>query len=141
MHKASRAVVCLALENSIGTIVIGSSVGWKQDVSLGKKTNQNFVGIPYRRLTDMIRYKAALAGIRVIEVEEAYTSGTSWLDGEAPEKANYDSRRRLYRGLFRSNSGILINADVNAAYQIMKKAGYGEKCRREVQKVHRMKVA
>ncbi|NFO25285.1 transposase, partial [Clostridium botulinum] len=29
--------------------------------------------------------------------------------------------RRVYRGVFVSNNGIKINADVNGAYQIMRK--------------------
>ena len=53
--------------------------------------------------------------------EESYTSGTSFLDGEKPVRANYDKRRRVHRGLFVSNNGIKINADVNGAYQIMRK--------------------
>ena len=36
-------------------------------------------------------------------------------------KENYDKSRRIKRGLFKSNKGILINADVNGAYQIIKK--------------------
>ena len=125
MHKASRTVIRTALENGIGTIVIGKNSGWKQEVSMGNRTNQNFVGIPYYRLIEMIRYKAVLAGIRVVVTEESYTSGTSYLDEEQPIKKNYDKSRRIHRGLFRSSKGILINADVNAAYQIMKKAGLG----------------
>ena len=36
-------------------------------------------------------------------------------------KANYKKSRRVKRGLFISNNGIKINADVNGAYQIIKK--------------------
>ena len=61
-------------------------------------------------------------GIRVILTEESYTSGTSFLDGESPIKENYNKFRRVHRGLFKSNKGKLINADLNGAYQIMKKA-------------------
>ena len=53
--------------------------------------------------------------------EEAYTSGTSFLDKEQPIKENYNKERRVYRGLFIANNGKTINADVNGAYQIMKK--------------------
>ena len=59
--------------------------------------------------------------VRKIITEESYTSGTSFLDGESPTKEVYDKKRRIHRGLFRSIQGILINADVNAGYQIMKK--------------------
>ena len=121
LHKISKFIVDTALENKITTIVIGNNKEWKQSISLGKRTNQSFVSIPHRRLIEKIVYKSQTLGIRVILTEESYTSGTSFLDGELPIKANYDKTRRKYRGLFISNRGVLINADVNAAYQIMKK--------------------
>ena len=69
----------------------------------------------------MVQYKAQNVGINVIITEESYTSGTSFLDNEVPIKSNYNKNRRIHRGLFISNKGIKINADVNGAYQIMKK--------------------
>ena len=121
LHKISRFIVDTAISNQITTIVIGNNQGWKQSVSLGRKTNQSFVTIPHQKLIEKICYKAKLHGIRVIITEESYTSGTSFLDGESPTKDMYDKKRRIHRGLFRSNQGISINADVNAGYQIMKK--------------------
>ena len=64
-----------------------------------------------------------MVGIKVNVVRESYTSGTSYLDGEYPDKVSYDNTRRIKRGLFRSNDGTLINADINAAYQIIKTTG------------------
>ena len=121
LHKISRFIVNIALENNITTIAIGNNKNWKQSSSLGKQTNQSFVTIPHRKLIKQIVYKAQLQGIRVICTEESYTSGTSFLDGELPVKEFYDKKRRIHRGLFRSNQGVFINADVNAGYQIMKK--------------------
>ena len=43
------------------------------------------------------------------------------MDNEQPVKENYNKSRGKERGLFISNRGIKINADVNGAYQIMKK--------------------
>ena len=120
MHKASRKIVDMAISSGVGLIVIGSNHGWKQEVHMGNITNQNFVSIPYKTLTDMIAYKARLEGIEVKTVRESYTSGTSYLDGEKPAREYYDKARRVKRGLFKSNSGIMINADVNAAYQMIK---------------------
>ncbi|MBQ2153240.1 MAG: transposase, partial [Clostridia bacterium] len=60
-------------------------------------------------------------GITVILTEESYTSGTSFIDDEQPVKEKYNKARRIKRGLFKSNNGVLINADLNGAYQIMKK--------------------
>ena len=121
LHKISKFIVATALSNNIHTIVIGNNKNWKQSISLGKRTNQSFVNIPHRKLIEKIIYKARNAGINVILTEESYTSGTSFLDGELPTKEFYNKDRRIHRGLFVSNQGIRINADVNAAYQIMKK--------------------
>ena len=141
LHKASRKIVQLAEAANTGLIVIGANKGWKQKVNLGNRTNQNFVAIPYKTLIDMIRYKAALKGIEVKVVEEGYTSGTSYLDGEFPEAASYDRKRRIKRGLFKSNSGTCINADVNAAYQMMKLAGVCNLQIKAGEKVTRIKAA
>ena len=43
------------------------------------------------------------------------------LDEEEPIKENYNKKRRIHRGLFRSDKGEYINADANGAYQILKK--------------------
>ena len=121
MHKASKYLVDYALDNNFNTIVIGNNKGWKQESSMSKRVNQSFVGIPHMRFIQMVQYKAQNIGLNVILTEESYTSGTSFLDNEEPIKANYNKSRRVQRGLFVSNNAIKINADVNGAYQIMKK--------------------
>ena len=141
LHKASRKVVQAALEADAGLILIGRNVGWKQNAALGKRTNQTFVFIPHHTLIDMIAYKAAMAGIAVRVTEESYTSGTSYLDGEYPDRAHYDIRRRIARGLFMSNDGTYINADVNAAYQIMKAGGIRDLRIKKHEKITRINVA
>lgn len=121
MHKASRFIIRYAMEKGANTIVIGNNKNWKQNSSMGKKVNQSFVGIPHKKLINMISYKAEEHGIKVIITEESYTSGTSFLDMEAPKKCNYDKSRRIHRGLFVSSNGTKINADVNGSLQIMRK--------------------
>lgn len=121
LHKISKFIVTSALSNNIHTIIIGNNKDWKQSISLGKRLNQSFVTIPHQKLIEKIIYKARNVGINVILTEESYTSGTSFIDGESPNKGFYNKKRRIHRGLFVSNQGISINADVNAAYQIMKK--------------------
>ena len=69
----------------------------------------------------MIKYKGEDANIKVVESEESYTSGTSFLDNEEPKKEFYNKSRRIKRGFFKSNTGIIINSDVNGSYQIIKK--------------------
>jgi len=121
IHKVSKWVVDYALSIDVNTIVIGYNKDWKRGSELGKRINQSFVGIPHQDFINKIICKAENVGIKVILTEESYTSGTSFLDGELPIKENYNKSRRIHRGLFKSNNGTLINADLNGAYQIMKK--------------------
>lgn len=121
LHCASKYLINYCLQNQINTIIIGKNDRWKDSINLGKINNQKFVMIPYARLINMIQYKAQISGISVICTEESYTSGTSFLDNESPTKDFYNKSRRIHRGLFKSNKGFLINADINGAHQIMKK--------------------
>ncbi len=121
LHKASKYIINYCLEHDIHTIVIGKNKEWKQHANFSKRVNQHFVQIPFARFIEMIQYKAEEHGIAVILTEESYTSGTSFIDNEKPVKANYNKARRVHRGLFVSDSGITINADLNGAYQILKK--------------------
>lgn len=116
MNKASKYIVETCLDLGITIIVVGKNDNQKQ-----KSRLKNFVQVPYNLFVQKLAYKCQEVGIELIITEESYTSGTSFLDNEEPTKENYDISRRIKRGLFRSNSGRLINADVNAAYQIMKK--------------------
>lgn len=131
VHKATKSIVDYALNCGATTIIIGKNKNWKRSTHLGKRINQNFIGIPHSRMIEILKYKANLKGITVITTNESYTSQTSFLDGEKPckENGNYHRRlkrlspinRRIHRGLFKTNDGTLINADVNGAYQIIRK--------------------
>jgi len=70
---------------------------------------------------EFLFYKAENIGLNVAITEECYTSGTSFIDNEMPCKEFYNKNRRIKRGLFKSNNGRLINADINGSLQIMKK--------------------
>lgn len=116
IHKASRKIIDLALQHNCNTIVIGDIEGIKQENNV-----KSFVNMPHQKLVDKIEYKAKLAGLKVVYVKENYTSGCSALDLENINKANYDKSRRIVRGLFRSNKGILVNSDVNGSLNILRK--------------------
>jgi putative transposase len=122
LHSASKFVINTLVEHGIGTLVIGQNKYWKQGVALGKRNNQTFVNIPHSQLIDMLTYKAQLVGIHVITIDESYTSKCSFLDGELPAKREVYAGQRVQRGLFKTNTGRYINADVNASYNIITKA-------------------
>jgi len=142
-HKLSNALIGYLSNALIGTLVIGYNEQWKQNTHLGRCNNQNFVNIPFYRLVEKLKYKAALAGITVVLTEESHTSKCSLLDKEPIEHhENYLGTRGVWRqiddakfqqnhagkkgkvchGLFKTQTGKVINADVNGAYNILRKA-------------------
>jgi IS605 OrfB family transposase len=113
----------------IGTLVIGKNAQWKNEIDLGKQTNQNFVSIPHTRLIEMLEYKARLVGIKVIVQEESYTSKSNFLNldpiplyGHTGADDVAFSGKRIKRGLYKTSVGQLINSDVNGAYNILRNA-------------------
>jgi len=126
LHQASRTIINYLLQNQIGTLVIGNNKEWKQNINIGKTNNQNFVQLPHYKFIQQLAYKAELAGIKVIVNEESYTSRASFLDFDdipsykAGEKHNF-SGKRIKRGMYKSAKGLLINADLNGSYNILRK--------------------
>ena len=117
IHKCSSKTIKIALENNCNTIVIGDFKGIKRN----KKHMKYFVTIPYVTLIDQIKYKAKKAGIKVVMINESYTSGCSCIDDYIISKKCYNKKRRKKRGNFVTNNGFNINADVNGAYNILRK--------------------
>ena len=62
IHKISTDIIRYCKDHKVGTIVIGTNKGWKQNVSMGKTNSQNFVQIPHYKLRFMIAYKAEKEG-------------------------------------------------------------------------------
>ncbi|MCE7746782.1 MAG: IS200/IS605 family element transposase accessory protein TnpB [Candidatus Heimdallarchaeota archaeon] len=121
LHQASRIVIDQCLNHHIDTIVVGYNKKWKHRSKIGKRNNQNFVAIPFLNLIRKLQYKVEEVGITIILTDESYTSKCSFLDDEPLRKhSNYLGRRKT-RGQFKSNNGILLNADCNAAGNIGRK--------------------
>jgi putative transposase len=121
LHVASRRIVDQLVKQRIGTLVIGKNDGWKQTIGLRKRTNQNFVFVPHARFVELLRYKAELVGIRVVVSEESYTSKCSFLDLEPVGRQDVYAGKRVKRGLFLAADGRRLNADINGAFNIMRK--------------------
>ena len=126
-HKAAKAVVTYLISSGIDTLVVGYNAGWKQDSSMGKVNNQNFIGIPFNRFISILKYLCERNGISFIKQEESYTSKASFLDmddisvyGRENGKPVF-SGNRIARGLYRSKNGTVINADVNGSLNIIRK--------------------
>ena len=114
----------------ISKLIVGYNKGWKQEIDIGSKNNQNFVSIPFRKILNILRYKLEDNGIEYKEQEESYTSKASYLDNDdipiykEKDDTNYIfSGRRIKRGIYKSKQGKIINADLNGALNILKKSG------------------
>ena len=127
LHVASRRIIELLVAEGIGTLIIGKNPLWKQEVEMGRKRNQEFVQIPHARFIELLTYKAALVGIRVVLTEESYTSRASFLDRD--EIPAYDPARtqeprfsgRRDRRWYYASGKRIIHSDVNGAYNIGRK--------------------
>lgn len=126
MHKISTHIINEAIKNNISKIIIGNNVGWKNEINIGRRNNQNFVNIPHTKLFNQLLYKGLLNGIEVVFTEESYTSKASFFDkDELPVYGENDnhkfSGRRISRGLYKDSKGNLWNADLNGGGNIMRK--------------------
>ena len=127
-HYTNRLIEILRNER-VSKLVVGYNKGWKQEINMGSKNNQNFVSIPFRKILDILRYKLEDNGIEYKEQEESYTSKASYLDNddipiykEEIEEIKF-SGKRIKRGIYKSRQGKIINADLNGALNILKKSG------------------
>lgn len=77
--------------------------------------------MPYFKLIGQLKYKGEEVGINVILNEESYTSKCDSLALEELKQQENYLGKRIKRGLFQSSVGKIINADVNAAINIMRK--------------------
>lgn len=125
IHKLTCFIVNWCAAHDIGTIVFGYNKEWKQNVNIGRRNNQTFTQIPFMDIIQKTSYKAEEKGIEVKEQEESHTSKCSFLDDEPIEHREEYIGRRKTRSFFRSGSGKIIHADVNAGYNIIEKATPG----------------
>src|SRR5712691_460101 len=131
LHTASKRIIDFLVKEGVGAVIIEKNPLWKQEVHMGRRNNQNFVQIPHARFIDMLTYKAALVGITVEVQEESYTSKASFLDLDPiPTHTPDDEEEYIFSGkrigrrnrLYRTKDGRKICADVNGAYNILRKS-------------------
>ena len=125
----SNRLMELLVNEGISILVIRHNKNWKDKINIGKVNNQNFVSIPFSKVIDIIKYKAEDHGIKRIEQEESYTSKASFLDNDNIPTFNEDenqkhafSGKRISRNLYKAKNNQIIDADLNGALNIMKKA-------------------
>ena len=129
LKKTARYIVNFCIANDIGTLVCGYNPDFKREINLGRKINQQFTQISFGALRRQLESLCTRYGMNYLEQEESYTSKASFLDldeipvytAQTPCKGIF-SGKRIKRGLYKSKSGRLINADVNGAANILRKS-------------------
>ena len=140
IHKLSKCLIDECLTKEIKVIVAGKNKGWKNEINNGAKNNRTMYNFPHAKFIEILKYKALLKDIVVIEVEESYTSKTSFIDNEELRAFNKEENKDLTQGeenqLSKNNKKMLgkrknqkfitkekkvIHADVNGSYNIVRK--------------------
>ena len=115
MHKISRQIVNLAKQNN-AVIVMGKLTGLRKNAkNKGKLVNKIINSWGYYKFQKMIEYKSMWEGIKVVYIDERYTSKTCHRCGKVG--------KRKTQGSFNcSNCGLKdFNADLNGARNIFKR--------------------
>ena len=120
MNKYVNFLVNYCLTRKIGNIVIGNLQA-QNGCKLGRVNNQNFVQIPFGQFVRKLKSKCELYNIKCESVDESYTSKCSFLDKELPQKHDQYKGKRVFRGLFKTACGRLVNADTNSAANMIVK--------------------
>jgi len=140
IHKLSKCLIEECISKEIKVIVVGKNKGWKQEINNGAKNNRAMYNFPHAKFIELLKYKALLKDIVVIEVEESYTSKTSFIDNENLRVFNKNNDKNLTQGdenqlskgkknlvgkrinqKFISKEKKVIHADVNGSFNIVRK--------------------
>jgi len=147
MHKLSSALLRWLKNNEVSELVISKNLSFAKtegSITLNKKTQQSFYQIPFGKFLNYIEDKAFNYGIKVVSIDESYTSKTSCLsadvnkikqlalsgqpftdelNGVRGRKKKVVNGKSLGRGLFLDTlKNTIINADLNAAVNHIKVA-------------------
>ena len=146
MQKLSKKITNYLVINKVDSLVISKNLSFTKttgEIKMVKKTKQKFYQIPFGRMLNLIEEKLTAKEIKVIEINEAYTSKTSSLNadivkiqekskkkekilpndlnGSRGNKVRGNLNNPLGRGLFKDMViNKIINADINAAVNHIK---------------------
>ena len=113
--------------HDIGKIVVGcGGVSNLQE----KGYYDKFGNLPMKNFKTKLEHKCKIYDIDFIKQEESYTSQSDFLAEDIlPKYINADHIKsysfkgeRISRGQYKSSTNVILNADINAALNILKKA-------------------
>ena len=148
LNKSVKTIIDYCINNDIGTIVVGYNPTIQKNINIGKTNNQNFVNIPIGNIREKLQYQCERYNIKLIEQEESYTSKADFLANDdiptfkVGDKTKYSfSGKRISRGQYKSSTGVILNADINGALNILRKSDVVELSIKEIEQPQRIKIA
>jgi putative transposase len=117
-HSLAKHIVQRCIGNGVGRINVGKLAGVREDdngesKNWGKHGNLDLHGWAFDRFSNILKYKAKVKGIEVVEISERDTSKTCCVCGRE------DENQRVARGLYVCEKhDDAFNADVNGAENI-----------------------
>lgn len=127
-YKSARYIVDYCVRNQVGAIVFAQNTLLTQGPCVGAGPDPQFLPIPYANFWRILTNTAKKSGIPVAAVEGTYTSRASLIDGEALPvygrggRAPDFSGGQITRGQYKTKDGTILNAGVNKAGNIIRKA-------------------
>ncbi len=130
LNKAIKQVIMISKVEGVNKIVVGYNKGLKQNgiknETLSNKQkariNQSFVRIPLTKLIYKLKLKCEENQIEYQEINESYTSKASFYDNDDIHEKKQYSGKRIKRGLYITKDKKEVNADINAALNILRKS-------------------
>ena len=114
-HQVSREIIDIVAAHG-GTLHVEKLLGIRDRVKMTRKVNRMIHSWPFAQLLDFLTYKAALAGVQVIEEDPRYTSQRCSRCGHTERK------NRQAQADFRCVAcGYTLHADLNAARNLAAK--------------------
>ena len=65
LSKSAKYLVNYLVSQSIDVLVIGTNAGWKQNINIGKRNNQNFTSIPFYKFKTNLLIYAKKQGLKL----------------------------------------------------------------------------
>lgn len=118
LHASTKKIVDYCQKNSVTVVAIGDMKGIKNNCSFGHVSKQQFYSVAFARIVEMLQYKLDNIGVKLVKVNEAYSSQCP------PYSLNVSSAygskyRRKKRGLYKYKKKI-YNADSLGAFNILR---------------------
>jgi len=112
LHALSKDIVERCADRDVGTLVVGDPSGVDED-DWGRHGNKRLDNWAYKRLMNLLDYKARERGIEVEQVDERGTSSSCSVC------SHEDGDSRVERGLWKCDRcGVVAHGDVNGADNI-----------------------